>query len=519
MMPLRDLLAGLVADTMAVPDVTITGLTLDNRKVQTGMAFIALQGTRQHGLAYAAAAVQAGAAVVLYDPLGVSAEDLQQLPLSVACLPVPQLRELLGTLADRFNAAPSANLFMVGVTGTDGKTSVTHFIAEALNAQLDTDTTNATAGVIGTLGMGCPGQLAPATHTTPDALTVHSVLRDLHQQGLHSVAMEVSSHALDQGRVNGIRFDVAVLTNLTRDHLDYHGTVEAYAAAKRRLFHWQGLSAVVLNLDDVFGQQLAQAVAESAPQVQIIGYGVGDPATYPANTLVATAAVFDHSGIQAQIISPWGTGTLQAPVLGQFNLHNLLAALGVLVAKGIAMPEALQRLQQVWVVSGRMERVTVANLAVQSGGNHANDAKLVVVDYAHTPAALAQVLKAVRVHTRGRLFCVFGCGGDRDRGKRPIMAQTAEAAADVVIVTADNPRTENPQQIFEDIMQGFHHPSAVTLEPDRAAAIRYAISQAQPNDTVLIAGKGHETVQILAHGTIPFDDRVQAALALQECAA
>ena len=276
---------------------------------------------------------------------------------------------------------------------------------------------------------------------------------------------------------------------------------------------------MVLNLDDAFGQQLAKEVAESAPDVQIIGYGVGDPAVYPADTLVATQEVFDHSGIQAQIMSPWGTGTLQAPVLGQFNLHNLLAALGVLVAKGIALPEALQRLQQVWVVSGRMERVTVANLAVQSGGNHANDAKLVVVDYAHTPAALAQVLKAVRVHTRGRLFCVFGCGGDRDRGKRPIMAQTAETAADVVIVTADNPRTEHPQQIFEDIMQGFHHPSAVTLEPDRATAIRYAISQAQPNDTVLIAGKGHETVQILATGTIPFDDRVQAAQALQECGA
>jgi UDP-N-acetylmuramoyl-L-alanyl-D-glutamate--2,6-diaminopimelate ligase len=509
MMSLRLLLADVVADLATVPDVAVTGLTLDNRKVQAGMAFVALRGTRQHGLAYATAAVEAGAVVVLYEP----ENALQQPPLSVESVPVPALREHLGTLADRFNAAPSADLFMVGVTGTDGKTSVTHFIAEALNAKLDANTVTATAGVIGTLGLGCPGQLAPATHTTPDALTVHTVLAELRQAGLQSVAMEVSSHALDQGRVNGIRFDVAVLTNLTRDHLDYHGTVEAYADAKRRLFHWQGLRAVVLNLDDAFGQQLAREVAESTPGVQIIGYGVGNPAAYPANTLVATAAVFDHSGIRAQVTSPWGTGTLQAPVLGQFNLHNLLAALGVLVAQGIPMSEALQRLQHVWVVPGRMERVIADPVAER------DNERLVVVDYAHTPAALAQVLKAVRVHTRGRLLCVFGCGGDRDRGKRPLMAQTVEAAADVVIVTDDNPRTENPQQIMADILQGFQNPAPVLVEHDRAAAIRLAITQAQVGDTVLIAGKGHETVQILAHGTVPFDDRVQAALALQECGA
>jgi UDP-N-acetylmuramoyl-L-alanyl-D-glutamate--2,6-diaminopimelate ligase len=492
---LKSLLAGIVP---SAPDVMVSGLTLDNRQIQPGMAFVALRGTRQHGLAYAEAAVQAGAVAVLYEPEA----GLQQPPLSVELVPVPSLREHLGTLADRFNSSPSAGLFMVGVTGTDGKTSVSHFIAEALNAAGAKD-----AVVIGTLGIGLPGALQPATHTTPDALTVHRLLGELQAQGFGTVAMEVSSHALDQGRVNGIRFDVAVLTNLTRDHLDYHGTVEAYAEAKRKLFYWPDLKAVVLNLDDAFGRCLAEELAEQP--VRVIGYGVGEPGAYPAGTLVATDAVFDHAGIRARVVSSLGIGDLQAPVLGQFNLHNLLAALGVLLAKGLVFEDALQRLQQVWVVPGRMERVTT----------DCDAGRLVVVDYAHTPGALEQVLKAVRVHTRGRLLCVFGCGGDRDRGKRPLMAQTVESGADVVIVTDDNPRSENPQQIFEDIMQGFTHTEGVIFEHDRATAIRLAIGQAQVGDTVLIAGKGHETVQILADRTVPFDDRVQAAQALQECAA
>ena len=500
-MPLADLLLDLVVD---VPAVNVTGLSLDNRQIQAGMAFVALRGTRQHGLHYAAAAVEAGASVVLYEP-----EDGLNLPnLPVPLVPVPALRESLGMIAERFYHAPTADLFMVGVTGTDGKTSITHFVAEALNA-LEPQS----AAVIGTIGIGEPRALRPATHTTPDALTVQGVLRGLRDEGFQCVAMEVSSHALDQGRVNNVRFDVAVLSNLTRDHLDYHGTVEAYAAAKRRLFLWDGLRAVVLNRDDAFGRQLAADLADSAPQ--IIGYAVGNPADYPANTLVATDTVFDHAGIRAKVVSAWGEGVLQAPVLGQFNLHNLLAALGVLLAKGVPMAQALACLQQVWVVPGRMERVTAPSLSGSGEGN----GKLVVVDYAHTPGALQQVLKAARVHTRGRLLCVFGCGGDRDRGKRPLMAQMAETGADVVIVTDDNPRTENPYQIFEDIMQGFTHPADVTFEHDRATAIRLAIAQAQPGDTVLIAGKGHETVQILATGTLPFDDREQAAQALQECAA
>lgn len=492
---LRTVLQGIVTHA---PEIQITGLTLDNRHIQPGMAFVAVRGTRQHGLAYAAAAVAAGAVVVLYEPQ----DGLTLPPLSVELVPVPALREHLGILADRFYASPSADLFMVGVTGTDGKTSVSHFVAEALNADAAPQ-----AAVLGTLGIGVPGTLRPATHTTPDALSVHRLLHDLRADGFKHVAMEVSSHALDQGRVNGVRFNVAVLTNLTRDHLDYHGTVEAYAEAKRKLFHWADLQAVVLNLDDAFGRRLAAEL--QVKPLQVIGYGVGDTAAYPANTLVATAARFDHQGIHAQVQWQGRQGELYAPVLGKFNLHNLLAALGVLLAQGMDFAEGLARLRYVWVVPGRMERVT----------GKETDSRLVVVDYAHTPGALESVLQAVRVHTQGKLICVFGCGGDRDRGKRPLMAATAEAAADIVMITDDNPRSENPQQIFEDIMQGIHNKAAVIVEHDRATAIRRAIAQANPGDTVLIAGKGHETVQILANGTIPFDDRVQAAQALQECGA
>lgn len=494
LLSLRILLAELVADA---PDITLNGLTLDNRRIQSGMVFIALRGTRQHGLEYAQAAVAAGAVAVLYEP------ETQLTPptLSVPVIAIPQLRQVLGRLAARFYQQPSADLFMVGVTGTDGKTSVTHFIAEALQAAQQP------AAVIGTLGIGTPGALQPATHTTPDALTVQRLLAQLRDDQFQAVAMEVSSHALDQGRVNAVAFDVAVLTNLTRDHLDYHGTVEAYAQAKRQLFHWLSLKTVVLNVDDAFGRSLAEELNASA--LQVIGYGVGAVENYPQGCLIASQAKFDHNGIRASVTYGQAKGQLQAPVLGHFNLHNLLAALGVLLAKGISFAQGLDCLKHVWVVPGRMERVQV----------EPDQGKLVVVDYAHTPAALAQVLKAVRVHTRGRLFCIFGCGGDRDRGKRPLMAQAAESEADMIIVTDDNPRSENPQQIFEDIMQGLNHSKDVLFEHDRASAIRLALSQAQVGDTVLIAGKGHETVQILADRSIPFDDRQQAAQLLRELSA
>ncbi|MFZ1387590.1 MAG: UDP-N-acetylmuramoyl-L-alanyl-D-glutamate--2,6-diaminopimelate ligase [Thiolinea sp.] len=478
-----------------IPDLSINGLSLDNRQIQAGMAFVALQGTRQHGLSYAAAAVEAGAVVVLYEPVA----NLELPALNVPLVAIPNLPEVLGLIAQRFYQVTADDLYVIGVTGTDGKTSTTYFIAEALGYLGEQ------AAVLGTLGVGKPGSLAKGTHTTPDAIQVQKQFNDLKQQGFKTVAMEVSSHALDQGRVNGVQFDVAVLTNLTRDHLDYHGTVEAYAEAKRKLFHWPALQHAVLNLDDTFGRRLAEELQVGSGQVW--GYGVGDAADYPAHSVIATAAKFDAQGIQASVVTPLGSGELQAPVLGRFNLHNLLAALSALLAKGLPLDTALDALKHVQTVPGRMQRVEVAGKAEEV---------LVVVDFAHTPTALQQALRAAKAHTTGRLICVFGCGGDRDAGKRPLMAKIAEQEANQVIVTDDNPRTENPEIIFSHIQAGFAQTELVSFEHDRAAAIRLAIQQAKAGDTVVIAGKGHETVQILADRSIPFDDRTQAALALQE---
>lgn len=497
-MRLTDLLGSDLPDT--VQDMQVSGFALDNRQIQAGMAFIALQGTQQHGIRFAAAAEQAGAVVVLYEPDGADAAALDT--LNVPAVALPGLAGLLGDMADRFYQHPSRELTVVGVTGTDGKTSVTHFIAEAFNAL------GQEAAVLGTIGIGKPGALEAATHTTPDAIQVHGRLRALADQGFAAVAMEVSSHALDQQRVAAVAFDVAVLTNLTRDHLDYHGSVEAYAAAKRRLFHRAGLKTAVLNLDDAFGLVLADEL--QGQSCQVVGYGVGELSAYPDNTVVADNLRFDHQGIKAHIVSPWGEGELQAPVLGRFNLENLLAALTVLLVQGVALPAALKAIGQVKTVSGRMERVYTSAKECDV---------LVVVDYAHTPGALESVLKALKSHVSGRLVCVFGCGGDRDAGKRPLMAAVAEQLADVVVVTDDNPRTESAERIFADICGGFKQPDAVLFEHDRARAIRDAIITAQSGDVVLIAGKGHETVQIVAQEKIPFDDRQQAAMALQECAA
>ncbi|MEN9433558.1 MAG: hypothetical protein RLZZ422_1147 [Pseudomonadota bacterium] len=487
-------LTTLLGDWVAnAPPVAINGLAVDTKHIQKGMAFVALQGTQHHGIEFASVAINAGAVAILMEPKeGISVPDL-----AVPVIAVPHLRERLGLIAKQLYSSPSENLFMVGITGTDGKTSTTHFVAEALQV-LGTK-----AAVLGTLGSGLPGLLDKATHTTPDAASVHKRLASLKEQGFQAVAMEVSSHALDQDRVNGVKFDVAVLTNLTRDHLDYHGSVQAYADAKRKLFEWSTLKHIVVNLDDSFGDDLLEQA--EAQGLSVLGYGIGEPDEYPENTIVAFNPVFNHQGIRAQVLTPYGEGELYAPVLGQFNLHNLLAALGVLLVKGVSLTDALNALAQVQVVPGRMERVADQGTGI-----------LAVVDYAHTPGALGQVLKAVRTHTQHKLICIFGCGGDRDRGKRPLMATAAATLADQVIVTDDNPRTESPSQIFDDIRAGFSSNQPVLFEHDRAKAIRQAMQLAQAGDTVLIAGKGHETTQLFKDHAIDFDDRIQATQALKE---
>ncbi|HHL18100.1 MAG TPA: UDP-N-acetylmuramoyl-L-alanyl-D-glutamate--2,6-diaminopimelate ligase [Thiothrix sp.] len=491
---LQDIVAADLLSSFTKPCI-INALTLDSRDVQAGSLFVALSGSCRHGLEFALTAEKQGAAAIIWE----ADEDYCKPDVAIPCIKIDDLRQHLGIIANRFYAEPSKQLDMIGVTGTDGKTTVTHFIAQAFN------TTANVAAVIGTLGIGRPNAVIETGYTTPDVLSVHQALVRLKQQQLAHIAMEVSSHALDQGRVNGVAFDVVVLTNLTRDHLDYHQTVDAYAAAKAKLFAWPTAKTLVLNLDDEFGVRLVNEhqVRVNTGEIKIIGYGVGNAADYPVGSLIASNPRYTMQGIQATIHFHQQVTHLDVPVLGAFNLYNILAAAGSLVGLGMSLKEALTRLGNVDTVAGRME--TIVN----------DQGILVVVDYAHTPGALEQALQAIRKHTTNRLICVFGCGGDRDRGKRPLMARIAEQNADMVILTDDNPRNEMPFQIMNDMIQGLKSPEHVAMEHDRHKAIRFAIQSAAAGDTILIAGKGHETVQIVRGETHQFDDREQAAMALR----
>jgi len=458
-------------------DLPVTGLCSDSRRCRPGDLFLAWAGTRHHGLAHLAAAERAGAVAALYDPAGAAGLPASALPL----LPAPELRALAGRIADRFYATPSADLAVIGVTGTNGKTSVCHFLAQALDAP------EARCGVVGTVGNGFPGELQPASHTTPDAIALHAELARLRDLGARRVALEVSSHALDQERVAGVRFDTAVFTNLTHEHLDYHGDMAGYGAAKRRLFSQPGLRRAVLNIDDPQGAAWRTALASG---LEVLGYGFAASADLRGSDLV-----LDADGLAFTVHAAGARGRLQSPLLGRFNASNLLAALAVLLLAGIGLDDALARLARVRTVPGRMERFAAA------GG------PLAVVDYAHTPDALAAALAALRDHCRGRLWCVFGCGGDRDAAKRPLMGAVAAAGADRIIVTDDNPRHEDGAAITAAIVAGMGDPARAEVVRDRGAAIGRALAQAVADDVVLVAGKGHETVQQVGDRRLPFSDR------------
>jgi len=471
-------------------DCEITSLTIDSREVVAGTLFIALQGTQQHGLDYAELVLEKSGSAIVWESS--SNEGVKDLPIPQ--IEIKNLRDVLGEIANRFYGSPSKSLNVIGITGTDGKTSVSHFMAQALEQ----------CAVMGTLGIGSLTNLKTATHTTPDVINTHKNILLMKDQGLESVAMEVSSHALDQGRVAGVNFNIAILTNLSRDHLDYHGTVEAYAEAKAKLFAWSGLDALVLNIDDGFGKVLFEKWGGGHSHV--IPYGIGQVEHYPENALVAENATFNNAGIRADIHYAKQHEVLTASVLGRFNLSNILAALGGMLALGHSLKASITELSKVVTVSGRMEKVADTKI-------------LTVVDYAHTPNALETVLKALQEHTQNKLICVFGCGGDRDAGKRPLMAEIAEANADIVIATDDNPRSENPKLIMQDIVAGFNDATQIIIEHNRAEAIRIALEKANDGDTVLIAGKGHENQQILASGTIAFSDKDHANKVLRGLAA
>lgn len=493
---LRALLAGSGASAPA--DVAITDLTLDSRNVQPGGAFIALPGTRTHGIGFAAQAVSAGARAILWEPTaGVAAP---RVPDGVLLLAVPGLTAFLGTIADRFFDAPSQTVRVVGVTGTNGKTTTAHVIATA-SQLLGTQ-----AAYAGTIGFGRIDALQAVTHTTPDAITIHRQLAELRDGGVRCLAMEVSSHALDQHRVDGVRFDTAVFTNLTRDHLDYHGTLGSYAAAKAKLFAWPDLKHAVINADDEFGRTL---LAPSGPgRAEMLTSYSRSPSLPDMRNgvrhLFSVRAAAGALGLDITVDGSWGVATLHSRFIGAFNVENLLAALATLLGWNVPFHDALAALEKCTPPPGRMETLIAAGRP------------LVIVDYAHTPDALEKVLAAARKHTTGKLICIFGCGGDRDPGKRPLMAAAAEQLADQVIVTDDNPRTENGDAIVADIVKGFAAPARVLIERDRAAAIAQAIALGAPDDVVVIAGKGHEDYQIVGVERRHFSDREVAHAVLEQ---
>jgi len=452
--------------------IPVTGLALDSRHVRPGDVFFACQGTQQDGRQFIAEALRKGAVAILAEGTGPDCVEEN-------IFFVPNLKQQLSAIAAHFYHEPARSLQIIGITGTNGKTSCSHFIAAALQ-QLAMP-----CGIIGTLGNGFYGALEPSHLTTPDAIAVQKILADLGARGATHVAMEVSSHSLDQGRVNAVPFSIGIFTNLTRDHLDYHGSLEAYGAAKQKLFMGP-LKHAIINVDDLFGQSIRATLPKP---IAGISYSLGQKADVSIQKLQSDAA-----GFHAEVVTPWGQGTLHTRLLGQFNLSNTLAVLAALCLLDIPLAVALECISGLCPVDGRMQTW---------GGN---TRPLVIVDYAHTPDALEKALQAIKAHCDGKLYCIFGCGGDRDRGKRALMAEIAERIADVVCVTDDNPRTEAPAQIVADVMQGFSRPEKVHVQHDRAKAIYDTIHAATAGDCILVAGKGAEMYQHIGNKKIPFSD-------------
>ena len=486
-------LRALLADVAATvpPDIEITDLTLDSRNVRPGAAFVALPGTRTHGIGFAAQAVSAGARAILWEPA--ASVVAPRVPDNVAVVAIPNLTQVLGGIADRYFGSPSHFVRVVGVTGTNGKTTTAHVLAAAAQ-QL-----GIASAYAGTLGYGRIDALVTGTHTTPDSITVHRQIAELRDSGVRTLGMEVSSHALDQHRVDGVRLDTAIFTNLTRDHLDYHGTFEAYGAAKAQLFAWPGLKHAVINADDAFGQRL---LAGPIAAETVVSYGRASASRADVRRLFARDITAGGNGLEIELDGSWGAATLHSRFVGDFNVENLLAVLATLLGWNISLQYAVDALEQCTAPPGRMETLT------------ALEKPLAIIDYAHTPDALEKALQAVRKHCTGKLTCIFGCGGERDPGKRPLMGAIAERLADQLIITDDNPRGENGDAIVADIVKGLRWPERVEIERDRAAAIARGIRGASAGDAVLIAGKGHEDYQIVGGERRQFSDRKVALAAL-----
>lgn len=479
-------LAALLAGFANAPfEVAVSDVVLDSREATPGALFLACKGHQQHGLRYADEAVRRGAAAIVWEP----ATGMQPPQLGVPAIAVDDLSRRAGEIAARFWRQPSAQIETVGITGTDGKTSTAHLLAQAWT------TLGRPCRYIGTLGHGRLGALDVSINTTPDAVHLQRYLAAAVAAGDQGCALEVSSHALVQGRINGVDFSAAVLTNVGRDHLDYHGSIDAYAAAKRRLFERKHTDAVILNRDDPRGASWARALADQHP-VTVYGLAGERPSTPYA---IGESLQLHSRGLHLDVASSRGKGQIDSRLLGRFNAYNLLAVVATLVQSGVSVLDACNALSQARTVPGRAEAF------------HGPGARpLVVVDYAHTPQALAQILLALRPHASGKLICVFGCGGDRDPGKRAEMGAAA-GLADALVVTDDNPRSEDPAVITEAILAGVADAAKVQVIHDRGRAIRDTVLAVGEGDVVLVAGKGHETYQIYGDERRSFSDRAFVA--------
>jgi UDP-N-acetylmuramoyl-L-alanyl-D-glutamate--2,6-diaminopimelate ligase len=478
-------------------------LSSDSRSIAAGDVFFAYPGDAADGRKYIAHAIEKGALAVVYEADGFAWTDAWKLPH----LAVQGLKKIAGPVANAWYGQPDADMVTVAVTGTNGKTSCTQWLGKCLS-RLGEPT-----AVIGTLGVGLFKRgdhdgFSATGYTTPDAVLLQGKLAELRDAGAKALAIEASSIGLDQARLNGMHFDLALFTNFTRDHLDYHGDMDAYEAAKKMLFDWPGLQHAVINLDDAMGPRLIQHLKNTNPHLPVIGYTLTGQAEQGIAGLRAADVRSSHGGTVFRLDSPFGTAQVKTQLVGHFNVSNVLGILGVLLAKGVALKAAIEAVESLTAVPGRMQ---------QLGGQ---DAPLVVIDYAHTPDALEKTLATLRQVAEercGKLWCVFGCGGDRDPGKRPQMGAVSELADDI-IVTSDNPRNENPAAILEQIVKGISparmQKAAPQVIEDRATAILWAVRHAEKKDVVLLAGKGHETYQETKGKKLPFLDADHAALAL-----
>lgn len=450
----------------------ITGITDDSRKVQQGDLFIAVSGARYSARQMLDDIGASGAAAVLCDSTELLESD--GLPL----YKIENLAMRRGEVASLYYGEPSRAMHVVAVTGTNGKTSCSQFIAKALNVR---------CGVIGTMGQGFLPALQATGLTTPNAISVQQMLAKMLEHGAAAVCLEASSHGLEQGRLNGTVIKTAVFTNITRDHLDYHKTFEAYKAAKQTLFTWPGLQTAVLNMDDAFSIDLQAALSDD---VHCLTYSL-EQSTADVH---CTNLAFELTGMHAWVLTPWGEMEIRSSLIGDFNLSNLLAAICVLGSSGMSAQDIPQQIASISNVVGRMDQVPLAKGAVA------------IIDYAHTPNALQNALQAARFHCSGKLWCVMGCGGDRDVGKRPIMGEITSRLADISVLTDDNPRTEASDEVIENILAGALKGADVRVEPDRRKAIAIALAGSEAGDLILIAGKGHETYQEISGERFDFSD-------------